>query len=398
VPTANEIKKRLEDNWIQFLSTNSAKLASETLSGATPPSVFIGRYGYPRVKVGPMVPPFHGDTTILDKPEMWLGKSLEDIVHYRLSLVRGVSDINVHATSGRYIETLQELAMASKSAESEALFEKKPVADIEQEKDLGESALFGPVAPLKSFKTASLSIDKRLENVYYDKDLRAAEAIVDLFQREVEVSRIHRVLSVGMLGLQKNRRLVPTRWSISATDNIISVSLIKSIVSYAQIDLFEVYKHSHLGNYYSVILIPDDVWSFEMKEVWFDKNGNLGMGVDFENARGLDHYPSIAGAYFAARLGVAEHLAQRRRKAAALVLREIHSDYVMPVGVWQIREGIRVALKNEKRQFESFENALSFACISLSASRKEWIRGSKIIEQKKEQMRITDFLTNDKKV
>jgi DNA repair protein NreA len=398
VPTANEIRKRLEDNWIQFLSTNSAKLASETLSGATPPSVFIGRYGYPKVKVGPMVPPFHGDTTILDKPEMWLGKSLEDIVQYRLSLVRGVSDINVHATSGRYIETLQELAMASKSAESEALFEKKPVADIEQEKDLGESAPFGPVAPLKSFKTASLSIDKRLENVYYDKDLRAAEAIVDLFQQEVEVSRIHRVLSVGMLGLQKNRRLVPTRWSISATDNIISVSLIKSIVSYAQIDLFEVYKHSHLGNYYSVILIPDDVWSFEMKEVWFDKNGNLGMGVDFEDARGLDHYPSIAGAYFAARLGVAEHLVQRRRKAAALVLREIHSDYVMPVGVWQIREGIRVALKNEKRQFESFENALSFACISLSASRKEWIRGSKIIEQKKEQMRITDFLTNDKKV
>ena len=398
MPTANEIKKRLENNWIQFLSTNSAKLASETLSGATPPSVFIGRYGYPKVKVGPMVPPFHGDTTILDKPEMWLGKSLEDIVRYRLSLVRGVSDINVHATSGRYIETLQELAMASKSAESEALFEKKPVADIEQEKDLGESAPFGPVAPLKSFKTASLSIDKRLENVYYDKDLRAAEAIVDLFQREVEVSRIHRVLSVGMLGLQKNRRLVPTRWSISATDNIISVSLIKSIVSYAQIDLFEVYKHSHLGNYYSVILIPDDVWSFEMKEVWFDKNGNLGMGVDFEDARGLDHYPSIAGAYFAARLGVAEHLVQRRRKAAALVLREIHSDYVMPVGVWQIREGIRVALKNEKRQFESFENALSFACISLSASRREWIRGSKIIEQKKEQMRITDFLTNDKKV
>ena len=152
MPTANEIKKRLEDNWIQFLSTNSAKFTSETLSGATPPSVFIGRYGYPKVKVGPMVPPFHGDTTILDKPEMWLGKSLEDIVRYRLSLVRGVSDINVHATSGRYIETLQEFAMASKSAESEALFEKKPVADIEQEKDLGESDSFWSSCTFKEFQ------------------------------------------------------------------------------------------------------------------------------------------------------------------------------------------------------------------------------------------------------
>jgi hypothetical protein len=398
VATANEIKKRLEDNWIEFLNANSAKLASETLAGATPPSVFIGRYGYPKVKVGPMVPPLHGDTTIFDKPEMWFGKSLEDIVNYRLSLVRGVLDVNVHVPSGRYIESLQELAMAAKSAESEVLFEKKPIADIEREKDLGESAPFGPVAPLKSFRTASLSIDKRLEKVYYDKDLHAAEAVVDLYKEEVEVSRIHRVLSVGMLGLQKNRRLVPTRWSISATDDIISVSLIKSLVSNAQIDFFEVYKYSHLGNYYSVILIPDNVWSFEMKEIWFDNNGNLGMGFDFEDARGLDHYPFIAGAYFAARLGITEHLSKRRRKAAALILREIHSDYVMPVGVWQVREGIREALKTEKRQFESFEKAVSFACMNLSASKAEWIKGSKIFEHKKKQLRMTDFLVDNKKM
>ena len=133
--TANKIKKRLEDNWIEFLTANSAKLASKTLAGATPPSVFIGRYGYPKVKVGPMVPPLHGDTTIFDKPEMWFGKSLEDIVNYRLSLVRGVSDVNVHVPSGRYIESLQELAMAAKSAESEVLVEKRPIVDIEREKD-----------------------------------------------------------------------------------------------------------------------------------------------------------------------------------------------------------------------------------------------------------------------
>jgi hypothetical protein len=393
VPTAKEIRKKLEDNWIEFLKENSTKLASKTLSGSTPPSVFIGRYGYPNVKVGPMIPPFHGDTTVLDKPEMWLGKNFEDIVNYRLSLVRGVSDVSVYSTSGRYIESLQELAMASKSAESEAIFEKRPIADIEQEKDLGESAPFGPIAPLKSFKTASLSVDKRLEDAYYDKDLHAAEAVVDLYQEGVEVSRIHRVLSTGMLGLKKKRRLVPTRWSITATDDIISVSLVKSIVFYQQIDHFEVYKYSHLGNHYSVILIPDDIWSFEMKEVWFDNNGNIGMGMDFEDARGLDHYPSIAGAYFAARLGISEHLSKRRRKAAALALREIHPDYVMPVGVWQIREGIREAMKTKKSEFETFEKALNFACTSLSTSKKEWIRGSKIFKLN-EQRRITDFLSN----
>ena len=73
-----------------------------------------------------------------------------------------------------------------------------------------------------------------------------------------------------------------------------------------------------LGNYYSVILIPDDVWRLEMQEVWFDNNGNLGMGVDFEDANGLDHYPSIAGAYFSIRLSVAEHLSKRRRKTRGM--------------------------------------------------------------------------------
>jgi len=398
--TANEIKARLERNWIQFLNDNSAKLSLKTLSGATPPSVFVGRYGYPKVKAGPMMPPIHGDTTILDKPEMWLGKSLEEIVNYRLSLVRGVSTVNVHNISEKYVESLQEVAVTNKSVESEATFEKVPITDLEQEKDLGldtDSVSFGPVAPLKSFKTSSsISVDQRIEDVYYDKDLSAAQGIINLYQDGVEISSIHRVLSIGMLGLQKNRRLVPTRWSISATDDVISADLIKKIETFSIIDLFKVYKYAHLGNYYSIILIPDEIWSFEMQEAWYDNNsGNMQVGVDFENANGLDHYPSIAGAYFAARLSVAEHLFKAKRKAAALVLREIHSEYVMPVGVWQVREGIRRAFEGRAEEIENFEQALSFACIGLSLTKNEWKRKSKMYRSKREQLKITDFFRNN---
>jgi len=399
VPTANEIKKQLERNWIEFLNANSAKLSLKTFTGATPPSVFVGLHGYPKVMVGPMVPPFHGDTTILDRPEIWLGKSIEEIVNFRLSLIRGISNIDARTTSGKYLESLQELAMASKSVESEATFEKKPIAQIEQEKNMGldiESAPFGPVAPLKTFKTSSfLSVDQRLENAYYDKDLHASDAVVELYRKGLEISRIHRVFSLGMLGLQKRRRIVPTRWSISAIDDIISSSLIKNIDVYPTIDFFKVYKYSHLGNYYSIILIPEEAWSFEMQEAWFDNNGNSVTGLDYEDAKGLDHYPSIAGAYFAGKLGVVEHLSKIERKAAALVLREIHPEYVMPLGVWQIREGIREAFKGRGKDFDSFENALSFACINLLVHEKEWIRNSKIYRNIKQQTRITAFLDDN---
>ena len=389
-----DIKKRLEQNWIKFLKANSAKLSLDAIDGSSPPSVFVGRYGYPKVRIGPMIPPLHGDTTILDRSEMWIGKSIEEIANYRLSLVRGLFSINVHDTDGRYLENMRELAMSDRPAESEATFEKKPFADIELEKEVrfnAEAAPFGPAAPLKTFKASSLSADPRIEAAHYDTDLRASDAIMELYQRGVETSSIHRVLSVGMLGLKKNRKLVPTRWSISATDDTISSRLAKKNEANPSIDLFEIMQYSHLANYYSIILIPDDVWSFEMIESWFTGNGQIATGADYEDARGLDHYPTIAGAYFAARLAVAEHLARRRRKAAAIVLREIHPEYVMPLGVWQIREGVREALKKPSQQFENLEQAILFASAGMSLSAQELARKSKLWQALKNHVRITDF-------
>ena len=129
-----------------------------------------------------------------------------------------------------------------------------------------------------------------------------------------------------------------------------------------------------------------------MHEGWSDSNGNLGMAIDFEDAKGLKHYPSISGAYFAAKLGVAEHLFNKQRKAAALVLREIRPEYVMPAGVWQIREGVRQALRGRPNQFDSLKKALDFVCIDSSISSNEWISKSMIYEIMIQQKKITDFI------
>jgi hypothetical protein len=74
-----------------------------------------------------------------------------------------------------------------------------------------------------------------------------------------------------------------------------------------------------------------------------------------------------------------------------LTLREIHPQYVIPVGVWQVREGIREALRGFGRKFENFENALSSACDFLSTSKKEWIKNSKVYSIIKEQKKISDY-------
>jgi len=382
--TSKEIRKTIEENWKEYLSKYGHLFSSNYLSGTSPPSVFVGSYNYPKVGVGPMVPPIHGDTSLLDIPEKWIGKTLEEIVNFRLNLIRGIQKIPVTETQGRYIENLQDVAMSSKPIDSDIEFYKNtiPVASIDS-----ESAPFGPLGEIKKIKFSGTTSEKSIEKVYYDKDLKAQDAVLNLYNSGIEISQIQKCFSIGMLG--QKRRLVPTRWSITATDDIISNSLVSEILDFDLIDSCRVFTFNHLGNSFSVILFPHR-WLFEMEEAWYTEQGRIGFGSDIEDARGIDHPPKIAGAYFAAKLGVAEYLAANQIQAAVLVLREIRPEYAVPVGVWQIREGIREAMKQRPFIADSLDEGIDYACKPLSISKSEWLaKGDllKLIKQKS----ITEF-------
>ena len=380
---SSDIRKGIQSRWEEYLSTHANLFTSDSLDGASPPSVFVGSYGYPKVSVGPMVPPMHGDTTLLDSPELWVGKSLEDIVNFRLSLIRGIKNIPINEPNGRYIEILHEVAMASRPIDSELQFYKnpKPVASID-----GESAPFGPVGEVESAKFSSTSSDKSIQRAYYDHDLKAQDAVVSLYNRGIEISKIQKCFSVGMFG--KKRKLVPTKWSITATDSIIAESLVSEILEFDLIDSCRVFSHDHLGNLFSVVLFPHR-WLFENQEAWHTGNG-IGFGSDIEDAKGIDHPPVTAGAFFAAKLGVAEYLLEKKCQASALVLREIRPEYAVPVGVWQIREAIRSAMKNEPYIAENFDDGVSFAAKRMSVSKSEWLSKGDMLSMLK-QKSISDF-------
>ena len=383
VQSSQDIRKAIEAKWNEHLSKYGNLFSSDSLSGTSPPSVFVGSYNYPKVNVGPMVPPIHGDTSLLDTPEKWIGKTLEEIVNYRLNLVRGIQKVPVSDPSGRYIENLQELAMSETATDSDIQFYKatSPVGLLD-----GYSAPFGPIGEIKSVKFSSSPSQRQIEKVYYDRDLLASDAVLKLYNSGIEISQIQKCFSIGMMG--KKRKLVPTRWSITATDDIISQSLIDETLDYPLIDGTRVFHFEHMGNLFSVILFSHR-WLYEMIEAWYSK-GVLGFGSDHEDARGIDHPPEIAGAYFAAKLAVGEYLVRHQIQSGALILREIRPEYAIPVGVWQIREGVREAMKQKAVFADSFENALDVAAKPMSISTKEWLSNGSILKLMR-QKRISDF-------
>jgi len=330
-----------------------------------------------------MVPPIHGDTSLLDAPEHWLGKSLEEIVNYRLNLIRGIQKVSVIDPSGRYIENLQEIAMAEKPTDSDIQFHKSTTPIISLD---GESAPFGPIGEIKSAKFSNSSPKKQIEKVFYDKDLKAQDAVLSLYNSGIEISKIQKCFSIGMMG--KKRKLVPTRWSITATDDIISKDLVDKVLNYSLIDACKVFSFEHLGNLFSVILFPHR-WIFEMIEAWYS-HGILGFGSDSEDARGINHPPAIAGAYFAAKLAVAEYLVKNKIQSGVLILREIRPEYAIPVGVWQIREGIRAAMTQKPQEVSILDEAIDIACKKMSITKSEWMPKGSILKRIK-QMSLTDF-------
>ena len=368
---SQEIRRAILSKWNESLSKYGNLFSSDSISGTSPPSVFVGSHNYPKVFVGPMVPPIHGNTELLDSPEKWKGRTLEEIINFRLKLVRGIQKMSIEQTEGRYIENLQEVTMSSKPTDLDLIFSKNVSSNISID---GESAPFGPVGEIKSAKFSGSTSTKPIERIFYDRDMKAKDAVLKLYDSGIEISKIQKCFSIGMLGTK--RKIVPTKWSITATDDIISKSIVEKILENNLIDVCKIFSYEHLGNIFSVILFPHR-WIFEMVEAW-DYNGVLGFGSDNEDARGMNHPPRIAGAYFSAKVAVSEYLLKNKIQAGVLILREIRPEYAIPVGVWQVREGIREAMKQIPKITSDFNQALQLASTKTSISKTEWIRNGNI--------------------
>ncbi|MEM2933392.1 MAG: Nre family DNA repair protein [Methanocellales archaeon] len=367
---------------------------SLSLEGSSPPGVFIGRIGYPYVSIGPLVPPIQGDTFLLDTPELWVGKSIDEIVNFRFQLVRGKYRVNVRNVEGeRIVEATRELAMALNPADVEVEFHKKPRVEIALDDEVQPH---GPSAPLKKIDVNSIKIDRRIEKAYSDTDLKASEAVLNLYRSGVLISKIQRAFSAGVLGEKKARRFVPTRWSITAVDSIISSTLMERVKANPLINEFQIYESISLDNRFIVILMPFS-WSYELIEAWYPNTIWNPTGretvifSDHEGFSGRTTYAKIGGCYYAARLAVCEYLEKIGRQARVLILREAHPGYIMPVGVWNVRESVRNALRSAPHRFSSLREVFNYITAKLCIPIQKWLLHSTLLKQLLHQRTLEDY-------
>jgi hypothetical protein len=336
----------------------------------TPPSVFVGRIGYPKVYVGPLLTMSpYPEPELSDSPWLWEG-SIESVIKIRSSLLRGMKRVDVQGED-RYLLDLREAAASTDyvSLETEVMkVIKRPVFD-----DVMQP--MGVSARIENLRiTENPKIPQRVEKVHYD-DLKAVNALKHLFDRGFNTYYLQRIFSVGMLGEMNKRRLVPTRWSITAVHDILGEELKKEISDFNSVNEYLLFSFEHFGNHFEVIFSPGN-FSFELIEIWTKKSfwnpESTWVGYDREDVTKKKGYSTLGGGYYAARLPVLEYMAEIRRKSAVTVIREINPEYYAPLGVWVVEEGVRKALA-EPQVFDSFDAALFHASLSIKTRREKWI-------------------------
>lgn len=374
------------------LANLEGSFSKEKIFGSSPPAVFVGSWNYPKILAGPLVPPVSvDDASILDLPERWVDKSFSDILRYRFSLVRGkrVTDVNAARNPNRILSTFQEIVMASKPTDTEMWFHKKPKLSIVFSSREPPS---GPSASIKrAFLAENPKVSKPVDYVVSDTDLKAGEGIVKLYKSKINQRQITRMFSIGLLGVKKQRKLVPTEWSITAIDDILGKAIHNEILNYPWINEFMIFGHKALANNIQVLLLPNS-WMFEAQEAWLI-SPNAVPDMNYELIQGRKSYASdLAGAYYATRLPVLEFLQQRRRQAAALVLMEVYPEWI-PLGVWRFREICREALRRKPIILNTLGEALNEMTNRLRLPLKKWVEKSKILHIFKTQTRLTQFIS-----
>lgn len=314
------------------------------------PNVFVGRYGYPRVNVGFLNVE---EYTEQDEPLKWSkdGTPIAKIIDHRSSMINSNFQHHIKSFNDRLIEMGREIGMAKKPADMEISLNKKPSFKTSFD---GYAQPHGPNVKLETARiTDNVKVDTRVERVVDDTDLKSAPALQSLYKKGFDEHFLTKLLSVGNLGIKTQRKMVPTRWSITATDDTLGKSIIDDVKKLSQGGLC-VHTGNYLGNYY-ILLFYDTLWSYELFEGFVPallKNGVASWEHDAESYNGRKEYAKeTAGGYYAARLAILEGLKERKRQHAVLAFRFVTEEYSAPLGVWVVREAVRKTMESKPLGF-----------------------------------------------
>lgn len=393
-----EVMKKVADTSFKFRDLKSIS----KIDSISPPSVFIGsKLRYPLVNIG-ILSPLEKDENawVYDDAKYWAEQDFQisDVVKLRDSLLnsRFQSRVQDSRLNKKFVLLAQEIAVAAKPVDIE--IELKNSLNFKRGKDRVVTPQGMRAGLKKATITGNVKIHKKVDKVIND-EIKAAEGMRLLYKNNFDEYTLSKILSVGVMGLKKSKRFVPTRWSITATDDTLGKQLLEQVRNYKWIEDYELFFGEFLGNQYIIFMFPN-VWSYELFELYYpgsswNPSNEMKASTDFESFSGRKTYASnTVGGYYATRLPILKYLNNVKRQASVLVIRLETPSYWAALGVWVVRESVKKALQTGMK-FDSREELLDAAKkiskIKYDFDNSGILDRSKLLKQIQEERRLGEW-------
>jgi len=366
-------------------------------------SAIVGEKNYPNLKV-------HNISND-DKKNSFFNSSniikqnYSDIIKLKAKNILGsTQSLNIKKINTKIREELENIYKSKREIEFSSKFRNElkfdKILTSKVSGIMGSKNELTKINPNENTKTSN-KIEK-----YTANDIKSKEAIISLYEKGVNESQIQNLLALGSFGINFNKKLVPTKWAISAFDQTIEKHLYKKIIKYNPINNYEIYTSYDKGNTFIIILIPD-TFSAEIVEAFDSTSQNSkfseGLGivskknsltierdfVNFENKLKKSE-PETAGGFWATKMPIQEYLLSRKKQASFISIRIIE-NYDIPLGVIFVREKVRDAMKNKIFSTSNENNLFEFLKIKYP-KHFSLFENSILLKEQKKQTKLKKFL------
>ncbi len=365
----------------QMIQTDLPVASLQSLRGLTlftPPGISVETVKYPILQAGILASPDPIENlSIYDHPESWYGLERDTILAMRRHLYSVVASINSREMQPRHlIDSLQTIALSVSPLAIGVEVEGLPPRHLHSS---GFQVPTGPVIRTRSLEILSKPEISHVAKKTSEKDIPAAEGIWRLFEYDYSLEQIARMLAVGLLGMQKNRRMMPMKNAFRVVIDAFINRTIMNLIDRPVVDEWRIFTDHYCGDHFVVLIRPGEP---RVDYVLFQQyDGEVSKGFSLDGPK----YPSTDGRTAAyansARFSAYRYLLRESINAHVTIFHHSILRENRILGAWSARAGVSSALQKSPIVLSSPEQVTGILDTILTPGLDVWLHDTPLTER-----------------
>lgn len=353
--------------------------SSRSLTVFSPPGLYVETTRYPILQAGILAStePLEW-LSIYDHPESWRGMDRETILSMRRHLYSLVLPIDAREMQPKdHIETLQTISLSVAPVALGVEVGTLPPRHLGSQ--FGSQLPTSPVVNVRSLEILSNPEISKVAERITEKDIPAADAIWQLLDYEYSLEQVVRLMSIGLLGRKKNRRIIPMRSAYKAViDSFIDRSIME-LIDRPYTDDIQLYLGRVCNDSFTIVIRPGEPRVDYLKIEDYESGCTRGTSFESTDIPTTDAKTSIYADH--ARFSAYRHMLADAKQSHIIIFHHSNQQRNRILGPWVIRAGVQEALQSSHVSIDDVSSLPAILDSILKPTLSSWAKETPLLSR-----------------